>query len=485
MTTLLRICPRGRTRQPGRKLALACATLLVGLVVLAALPRTASAIPSFARKYGTSCTTCHTVYPKLNPFGEAFRHNGFRFPGTDSDMVKATPVSLGSEAYKKVFPDAVWPGTLPGSVPLSFGFNGALVLHPQTTSGAAQADNGAGVVADNLIEEAHFWAGGSFDDAITFFAELTVSADGISIEHALVSFDDIVGPDHIANLWVGKGGNNLTSFGPHSTYLADSALPGLSVTGLFGATGGTWNLTDNFNTVELNGVIEGMVDYAVGISAGTNVEVRTPQNVYAHVGVKIGGVRMDGEEKSSVPDAAQPWAETALTLSAFYYHSATRFSIGDPSSTEAMPLPDLVRDDDANVFGAMVRGQLMSLELDAGFTIEAHNNPGATDGKATVFSQFDELSYVVFPWLVPAARFEYVRVSPDGGTAVSDARIAVGVAGLIRPNLKLVLSAQLEAATGAPPGGWGPANGAALPTDPTQSVSLEVESLTLGLQFAY
>ena len=343
------------------------------------------------------------------------------------------------------------------------------------------------MVADNLIEEGHLWAGGSFDDSITFFAEMTVDSDGISIERAFVSFDDLFGPDHLANLWVGKSWNNLTSFGPHSTYLGDTVLPGLNVTGLFGATGGAWNLTDNFNTVELNGVVEGMVDYSVGISAGANVETRTPQNVYAHVGVKIGGMRMDAEQKSSVPDSTKPWAETALTLSAFFYHSSSRFSIGDPTSTDAMPLPDLVFDDNANVFGVMVRGQWMSLELNAGVNYEAHDHPGVTDAKANVLTQFDELSYVVFPWLVPAVRFEYTRSSPDGGTTVSDTRIAIGAAALVRPNLKLQLIGQLETASGAPPGGdWGPANGVAInPNDPTQSVSLEVESVMLGIAFAY
>lgn len=451
---------------------------IVGLACLALVPRTAAAIPAFARKYGTSCTTCHTIYPKLNPFGEAFRRNGFRFPGTDSDMVKAQTVSLGSEAYKKVFPDAVWPGTLPGSVPLSIGFNGQLVLHPQSSSGAAQADGGQGVVADNLVEEGHLWAGGSFDDAFTFFSELTVSADAIELERAIVSFNDLVGPDHLVNMWVGKASSTLTSFGPHSSYLADSTIPALGVTGLFGATSGSWTLTDNFQGVELSGVAEGIVDYSLGINAGTNSEVRSPKNAYAHVGVKLGGMRMDAEEKSAVPDANQPWAETAVTLDAFYYHSESRYTVGDPETTA---------DDIANAVGGMVRAQWMSLEFDAGIVFESHSNPEGADTKATAISQFDELSYVVFPWLVPAARFEYTRISPDGGTVASDSRLTLGVAGLLRPNIKLVLSAQLEAATGVPPGGWGSAGGFAIlpPESTSNSVSLEVEAVTLGLAFAY
>ena len=36
-----------------------------------------SAIPAFARKYQTSCATCHKVFPLLNPFEVAFKLNGF------------------------------------------------------------------------------------------------------------------------------------------------------------------------------------------------------------------------------------------------------------------------------------------------------------------------------------------------------------------------------------------------------------------------
>src|SRR5512136_2316799 len=79
------------------------------LVVLLAASTSALAVPAFARKYGTSCLTCHVVYPKLTPFGEAFRRNGYRFPGVDGDFVKQEAVALGQEANKKTFPNSVWP----------------------------------------------------------------------------------------------------------------------------------------------------------------------------------------------------------------------------------------------------------------------------------------------------------------------------------------------------------------------------------------
>ncbi len=41
----------------------------------------ADAVPSFARKYGTNCSACHTAWPMLNATGRSFKENGYRFPG--------------------------------------------------------------------------------------------------------------------------------------------------------------------------------------------------------------------------------------------------------------------------------------------------------------------------------------------------------------------------------------------------------------------
>lgn len=49
-----------------------------GMLALALLlwPAAAAAIPVFARVYDKPCSACHTVYPQLNPEGEAFRARG-------------------------------------------------------------------------------------------------------------------------------------------------------------------------------------------------------------------------------------------------------------------------------------------------------------------------------------------------------------------------------------------------------------------------
>jgi len=43
--------------------------ILFSAIILILNYQTALTIPAFARKYQTSCVTCHTVFPQLNAFG--------------------------------------------------------------------------------------------------------------------------------------------------------------------------------------------------------------------------------------------------------------------------------------------------------------------------------------------------------------------------------------------------------------------------------
>jgi hypothetical protein len=446
-------------------------------VVIAVLTHSAiaRAIPAFARKYGTSCQTCHTVYPKLTPFGEAFRRNGYRFPGIDTDMVKQETVPLGQEAYKQQFPHAVWPAIIPNSVPIAVGFNGQAVFHPDTKSGGGAADNGSGFTLGSLVEEAHIWAGGSFDEKTTFFGELTFSSDGVEIEHAKVLFNDLLGPKHAVNLMIGKTMSTLSSFGPHSSYVSDLGITPLSVTALYGATSDSWNTAGTYNGAEVTGVVVGRFNYSIGLNAGANVDVRPTENVYGHVGYKIGGMRLDGEGSSGAADPTRPWAERALTFDAFLYRSASHYTNG--------AMPPAAADDEAVTFGGGLRAQWDSLEFNSGIYQERHDHALADGTGVHALAQYNELSYIVFPWLVPAVRIEYIRLTPSGQSSVDDLRIIPGVAALVRPNLKLTLVGQIEVASGAPDAGWGAAGGLAAPAMGADVT--EIESVQLGLAFAF
>src|ERR1700745_1541879 len=97
--------------------------VLFALIVLVMLTGTSSAIPAFSRQYGTSCSTCHIDFPKLNDFGKAFKDAGFKFPKDDESFIKVPPVLLGAPANKELFPYSIWPGTIPGLPPVGLRYN--------------------------------------------------------------------------------------------------------------------------------------------------------------------------------------------------------------------------------------------------------------------------------------------------------------------------------------------------------------------------
>jgi hypothetical protein len=434
-------------------------------LVVATVSIPAQAIPAFARKYGTSCTTCHTVFPKLTPFGESFRRNGYRFPGVDSDYVKQEVVTLTPKAQ------GVEDYVMAAIPPLSFGFNGQMVFHPDRNSSGGIADNGAVVIGKDLVQEGHVWTGGSFSDTITYFGEITFANDGtIAVEHAQLHLNDLVGPKHAVNLRIGRGYSSLTSFSPHSSYLNDQIMPSSGLTGLNGA-GTSWNVFDKFNGLEATGVVGGRFGYSLGLNAGNSFDIRSMENFYGHVGFKVGGMALDGEGESTVKDAMRPWEETALTIDLWGYRaiSSANYTVAAADDTKLL--------DSATVGGVNLRLQFDSLELNAGGSYESHTHVtpdpmGATLGfGGSLVQTYAELSYLVQPWFVPAVRFEYTSASSQapGVDSVYDVRLTAGIA-----------SAILETANGTPPGGWGEVGGVA-----AASVPVELENVQLFAAFTF
>lgn len=474
--------------------SLAMRILLAAAALAAAAP--ASAIPAFARKYGTSCLTCHTVYPKLTPFGEAFRRNGYRFPGVDSDYVKQETVPMGQEQNKKTFPNSVWPASLPASVPVAIGANGQAQIFPDKTASVPRQNNGTRFSLDDLVAEGHLWAGAALDDSITLWAELTFADSGAEVEHAQVLLNDLLGPAHVVNLVVGKGFPTLTSFGAHSSYIADQGIANAPVSAMLLGSQDPFVLVDNVTGLELNGVIQGRFDYSLGLTAGKNTWTSrfNSENWYAHAGYKVGGMRLDGEGSTGAEDALHPWAETALAVDVFYYRSNER--LPDPTTAGALPLGDV-----SSTVGGQVRGQMGSLELDLGYYSQQHDrgwvNGAGELAKVTAGVFYTELSYVVFPWMVPAIRVESISLRPSGGANVSDLHVMPGIAFLLRPNVKLVVAGNIESVSGFPlapdgtPTAWqgGAGDTGSFVASPAPSYTAttskqEFESLTLFLAWA-
>ncbi len=100
------------------------ALALVMVTSIALIPTESEAIPVFARKYGMSCNSCHTMFPKLTKMGVAFRERGFRFAEGKDDF------DMQSEQGKNVdsgdaSPAAVFASNFPFTVRTQVLYSGA------------------------------------------------------------------------------------------------------------------------------------------------------------------------------------------------------------------------------------------------------------------------------------------------------------------------------------------------------------------------
>ncbi len=159
---------------------------MLGLFVALLLfyPAMMHAIPAFARQYQTSCTTCHSDFPKLNDFGKAFKDAGFKFPVDNDTFLKQPPVMLGAPAQKDQFPHAVWPGVIPGAVPIGFRMNGFFQYTSHNRNKFNALAGPPGTVAP-FIPQTDFstglfsiFAAGDFGSDIAFWVDDDISVSG-------------------------------------------------------------------------------------------------------------------------------------------------------------------------------------------------------------------------------------------------------------------------------------------------------------------
>jgi hypothetical protein len=156
---------------------------LVVLFPLILISRQSLAIPAFSRLYGTSCSTCHIDFPKLNDFGKAFKDAGFKFPKDDESMLKIPPVMLGAPANAELWPKAIWPGTIPGIPPIGLRMNNYF-QYSGTSSGKFASLTPAGTlppfVPTTDFETGFFsiFTAGNFGSDIAFWVDDDISVAG-------------------------------------------------------------------------------------------------------------------------------------------------------------------------------------------------------------------------------------------------------------------------------------------------------------------
>ncbi len=438
------------------------------IVVVLGSAATADAVPAFARKYQTSCQTCHAMFPKLNAFGEAFRLRGYRMPGQTEDMVKEKPVSLGAPAYKRLWPESIWPGEISSAVPL------AVNVKLANLNTSSLNDDGSVTTIHNdfqFPQEVNLFGAGTLGDHVSYLGEVTFgenpdSSVSVELEHAHMGFDSPFGPEDLFHFRIGKFAPNIVDGFQEMWLSTDAGIDSLFAYNPIGLHGGTGLASDAtpmpisipalVRGVEGYGIIAHRALWVAGIANGigpsaTDTSGRFDGNnakdVYARFDYKIGGMGLDGDTGGQpVPD--KNWQDNSLRIGVFTYRGDAS-GIDFPTTTEDGVQAN-IQDvhflrtgvyasfyyQDLNVFGAYLHGS-DSLQLADASTASLLNA-----FEPTYHAWFTQADYMVYPWLQATGRYETVT---PGDTTIPSLRTGVfALSALVRANVKAMIEYQRD-----------------------------------------
>lgn len=437
-------------RSSGRAILAAGTTIIAVLTSILTIGAVddAQAIPAFARKYRTACQTCHVMIPKLNSFGEAFRLNGYEIPDVDELFVKDDPVVLGAEPWKEVFPDAIWPSTLPGLPPIAL-----RLIHDvqRTWSDSGIGGNSATRWNFEFPHEFEILTGGRIGEDIGFFGEVEWKQGGSAdIKQGYMFFADPIGPDHRFNLKVGLidpqlllSNNNTTRVGQNHPLWGNKKLSDWNVGG-YGKSFNGYRHQDNQSGIEASGLIGRRVFWGAGVVNGSSgrFDKDPHKDVYFKAKFKLGGRDFLGkfpdQEISMDTKVSGGWVDNSVLLEAFaYFGEASRDALADRF----------------NYLGVSARASVGDMDLSVGVIRGHHDNPWLTapeidtDG-TTVFAKAE---YMIYPWLMGRVLYETLDWDEPAGASVGSGlsgsldqkRVLFGPIFAIRANIRLVLEAEV------------------------------------------
>jgi len=420
----------------------------------------ASAIPAFARKYKTSCLTCHSMPPKLNAFGEAFRLNGYQIPDGDEPHIKDEPLVTAAPAWKQIWPKANWPGWIPGSPPVAI----RLFLDTESTRDETRKYT----TNFEFPHEFEILTAGTFGEDLGFFGEIEwKQGAGADIRQAFLKFQNPLEwagvPKNWLHLWVGqldqaylpsyrdldKPGRNHPLWGNkrHREFIVRNLSTGATRT-----AGNNFRHQDRMPAVELLGILGSRLHWAFGATTGAG-EVRfendNHKDVYYKLRYKFGGRAYDGslpgerDVTLAVP-ATGGWVDNALQIEHFGYFGKQRITTSPASASRST--------DSFNRFGLALRWTWQDLDFASGFVWGRHRDPWGdlSTSKIDYRSPFARLDYMIFPWWMAQLRFEDLHISSPkdlraagfSAGSLNQTRFMPALIFLIRPNLRFVLEGE-------------------------------------------
>ena len=461
------------TKRLDVKLGVSCISgIIVGFVLLAMVP-SGRAIPAFSRKYQTSCTTCHNNYPELNDFGWAFKKNGFKFPKDDETFVKQEPTLLGSKAQKEAFPGAVYPGEIPGTIPISFRYEGNFNWNAYQPP-EVQATNY--VPRTDLFVPNTFTiiSAGTFGENFSFWVDDDISAGGTGAGGGLgdgwLKYNDLGRflhlPKDTINVKYGQFELDLPFTQARTPYLtgydifnetaiAQGAPCGGAVT-VCGTTNNPFVLGSPQRGIELGGYPNnGNFEWSFAVVDGTNsayglgpgLSARNSKDIYASAFYQF-NLERDPESRHGIQAAGKsgPVDHTSIRLGGFYYHGTNQQNFG----SSLYPFTGTITDpfyrtgawtrfryqNKFELYGVLMHGHDVNHTVDTGAGTVVSGTP------VTYTGGFVVANYWIFPWLIGTMRYDAVNSPTDFFNGVSQFRTrnrySPGYTILVRANIKII-----------------------------------------------
>ena len=412
----------------------------MAFAIITVLPEMSYAIPAFARKYDSSCATCHVGFPKLNPFGEAFRINGMQWPDMGEDEhIEEEPVNLGSEGYKRVWPKAVWPNAIPGTAPVSFrvrqGFN---II-------STDEEN----YSEFTLPALQIMTGGTMGEDISFYAGAHLFEQGKagSIDRMYLKLDNMFSsllPYNALYLRMGQFVPELVPFITNhrgltlTSYAFNTYAPstGSSFGGghAHGDDEPAFGLESFQVGVEASGIIKQRLRFVLGMVNGNGASARddgvdnnAAKDFYYRFAYKLGGIAYDGTFTGDVfGQGGNNWAEKSLAIGTFGY-----FGTGDAGGKD-VGITRFGADynlsyRDINLFGGLITGK-----------DEKYVGDALEEDSYSLF--FTEADYMVYPWLIGVLRYEQA----DREDEPSIKRLVPSITALYTVNIKFIIEAPMD-----------------------------------------
>ncbi|WP_041970068.1 hypothetical protein [Geobacter sp. OR-1] len=332
-----------------RKLLLAATAMLV----FWSYAGTAHAIPAFSRQHKVECTTCHTIYPELNEYGEAFLKNSYVYTHTKMQVEKpAPPVILGGggdpallEKLKTQTPESaaskegggpggknegLWLAAIPEQLPLS----ATATLNASYNKDAP--NNGE---FDFSTRAFVLQAGGNFREKFGFFAKYTLYSEGVynpSSGNTLASNANVPKNngaelnelfltwrhplDTPLNIKIGRFRPKL-SLWKSSNKISVSSF----ATQAYTVGNSPFTIDSPQDGLELNAVVAKRLFMAAGV---VDRNGQKNKEGYGHLSFKIGGADFLGNEPMIDLDSDSIWDYLSIMVAAYGYSGRNANIVG-------------------------------------------------------------------------------------------------------------------------------------------------------------